>query len=205
MTIKAIIFDLGGVIVEFDFSKFFKEIIKISPLNKPDTLLLLEFWRQSDIYHQGKISNKQFYHQACEILQTCAINQEKFFEAFNSVIDHINEDIVELIKKIKDIGKYKLILLSNINESHWKFLKGKNWGFIKYFDELILSHKIHMIKPDPKIFSYTLHLADCKPEEILYIDDGFNNVLLAREFSINAFKFTTYNDLVTLLNDNKIL
>ena len=66
MTIKAIIFDLGGVIVELDFSIFFQKVIEISPLHKPHSSLLLEFWRQSDVYHQGKITNKAFYHQACE-------------------------------------------------------------------------------------------------------------------------------------------
>ena len=196
MTIKAIVFDLGGVIVELDFSKFFKEVIEISPLHKPDTFLLLEFWRQSDIYHQGKITDEEFYHQACEILQTCVVNQENFFEAFNSVIDRLNEDIVRFIKRLRDMGKFKLMLLSNINKSHWTYLKEKNWKFIDYFDELILSHEIHLTKPDPKIFSYTLYKAGCKPEEMLYIDDGMNNILAAKELSINAIKFLGYENLL---------
>ena len=205
MPIKAIVFDLGGVIVELDFSKFFKEVIEISPLHKPDTVLLLEFWRQSDIYHQGKITEDKFYHQACEILQTCALNQESFFEAFNSVIDHLNEDIIKLIKRLRDMDKYTLILLSNINASHWKYLKKKKWRFINYFDELVLSHKIHMTKPDPKIFSYTLYLARCKPEEMLFIDDGMNNVVAAKELSINAIKFAGYDNLIEELTNLKII
>ncbi len=205
MTIKAIVFDLGGVIIELDFSKFFKEVIEISPLNKPDTFILLEFWRQSDIYHQGKISNEEFYHQACEILQTCAVSQENFFDAFNSVIDHLNEDIIRLIKRLRDMEKYKLILLSNINASHWEYMQKKNWRFINYFDELVLSHRIQMTKPNPEIFSYTLYVAECKPDEMLFIDDGLNNVLAAKELLINAIKFAGYDSLIEELKNFNIL
>jgi putative hydrolase of the HAD superfamily len=205
MTIKAIVFDLGGVIIELDFSKFFKEVIEVSPINKPNAFLLLEFWRQSDVYHQGKISNEEFYHLACEILQTCAQSQEEFFKSFNSVLDHLNEDIIRLIKRLRDMEKYKLILLSNINSSHWNFLLEKNWKFINYFDDSVLSHQVHLTKPDPKIFSLTLYKADCKPEEMLYIDDGLNNVLAARELLINSIRFAGYDSLIEEFKKYKIL
>ncbi len=91
MTIKTIVFDLGGVIVELDFSQFFKNVIEISPLNKPDSFLLLEFWRQSDVYHQGKIANEEFYHQACELLEISSLNQEDFFNSFNSFNSRANQ------------------------------------------------------------------------------------------------------------------
>ena len=103
MKIKAIIFDLGGVIVELDFSRFFKDVILISPINKPHSMLLLEFWRQSDIFHQGKMTNDEFYHQSCELLQYRDVSQDRFYESFNSVIDHYNEEIIDFIKKIKDL------------------------------------------------------------------------------------------------------
>jgi len=206
MTIKVIVLDLGGVIVELDFSKFFKEVIEISPLNKPNSYLLLEFWRQSDVYHQGKISNEEFYNLACEILNVCIQGQEEFFKSFNSVIDHLNEDIVSLVKTLRDMERYKLIALSNINESHWNYIENqKNWRFINYFDEIILSHEVQMTKPDPKIFEYTIEKAGCKPEEILYIDDGLNNVLAAKKLSINAIKFSGYDTLVEELKKFNIL
>jgi len=59
MAIKCIIFDLGGVIVELDFSRFFNEVITPSPLNKPSTPIMMEFFRQSDTYHQGKVTNEE--------------------------------------------------------------------------------------------------------------------------------------------------
>jgi putative hydrolase of the HAD superfamily len=204
MTIKAIIFDLGGVVVEFDFSRFFRDVIAISPLNKPDSLLLLEFWRQSDIYHQGKISNEEFYNLACELLQISALDQKEFFDSFNSVVSIVREDILELIKNIKEQNDLKLLCLSNVNSSHWHFLMEHNPKLSDFFDDLILSFEVHLMKPDPRIFQLAIQKAGCKAEEIIFIDDGLNNVRSAREMGINGIKFTTLEDLVKDLKIAKI-
>ena len=204
MTIKAIIFDLGGVVVELDFSRFFKDIIEISPLNTPNSSLLLEFWRQSDIYHQGKITNKEFYSQACELLQTCALNQEQFFDSFNSVISHVKEDFLVLIKNLKEQNNIKLLCLSNVNSSHWHYLLEQNKEIVELFDELILSFEVHLTKPDPRLFKLAIQKARCKPEEIVFIDDGLNNIRSARELGIIAIKFTNLEDLINELKSLKI-
>lgn len=196
MTIKVIVFDLGGVVINFDFSNFYQKIISQSPLDKPQTPIMLEFFRQSDIYHQGKMSNAEFYQLACDLLQVCTLNQKEFFTAFNSIISGFNPKITELIKDLRITYKYKLIALSNINSSHWDYLLAKNWGFIKYFDDLVLSHKIHLIKPQPKIFEYMIQKADCDPNEIAFVDDGLNNIRSAQSFGIHGIKFINFEELI---------
>ncbi len=196
MTIKAIIFDLGGVIVDLDFSNFYNRIITLSPLNKPETPIMLEFFRQSDIYHQGNMSDDEFYQLACELLQVCALNQQEFFDAFNSIIAGFNHEIKELLQKLKNSNSYKLIALSNVNSSHWDYLLNQKWGFLEFFDELILSHEVHMTKPEKRIFDHTIEKAGCKPEEILFIDDGLNNVVSAKKLGIIGIHFSTAKDLI---------
>ena len=205
MKVKAIIFDLGGVIVDLDFSNFYNSIITQSPLNKPQTQIILEFFRQSDIYHQGLMGDEEFYHLSCDLLQVCELDQKSFFKAFNSIIAGYNPEIVELIKIIKYESKVKLVCLSNINSSHWEFLIDKKWGFLKYFDEFILSHEVHMTKPTRKIFEYAIEKAGCKPEEIVFIDDGLNNIRSARELGIIGIKFVDKEDLVKELKMLQIL
>lgn len=205
MTIKAIIFDLGGVIIDLDFTNFYNNIITQSPLNKPQTPIILEFFRQSDIYHQGLISDEEFYKLACDLLQVCELDQNVFFSAFNSIISGVNVEVVELLKQIKEINKYKIMCLSNVNSSHWEYLLNKKWDFLKYFDEYILSHEIHLTKPDKKIFEYTINKADCKPDEIVFIDDGLNNIRSAQQLGIKGIKFTNIKDLIEELKKLNVL
>jgi glucose-1-phosphatase len=204
MTIKCIIFDLGDVIVELDFDQFFNEVITPSPLNKPKTPIMLEFFRQSDTYHQGKISDKEFYNQACELLRVCNLNQKAFYTAFNSIISKINMEMVELVKNIRKNNKIKLICMSNINSSHWKYIKKMKWNIWDLFDDFILSHEVHLTKPDNKIFEIAIQKSGCRPEEIVFIDDGFNNIRAASELGINGIRFVDINELIRSLHELNI-
>ena len=203
--IKCIIFDLGGVIINLDFSNFYNHIITQSPLNKPQTPIMLEFFRQSDIYHQGLMSDKEFYQLSCNLLQVCDIDQKNFFSAFNSIISGFDPEIVELIKKIKEKNVFELICLSNVNSSHWEFLMKKKWEFFEYFDKFILSHEVHKTKPDKKIFEYTIKKSGFLPQEIVFIDDGLNNIRSAQELGIIGIKFTNKDDLIEELKNLQIL
>ncbi|MHA2179953.1 MAG: HAD family hydrolase [Promethearchaeota archaeon] len=202
--IKYIIFDLGGVIVDLDFSNFYNSIIAQSPLNKPQTPIMLEFFRQSDIYHQGLMNDKEFYQLACNVLQVCEVDQKSFFIAFNSIISGYNPEVVEVLKRIKESTNLSIICMSNVNSSHWKFLLNKKWDFFNYFDEFILSHEVHMTKPEEKIFQYTIKKLECLPEEIVFIDDGLNNIRSARNLGIIGIKFTNKEKLIEELKKLQI-
>ncbi len=205
MKVKAIIFDLGGVLINLDFSNFYNKIIIQSPLNKPQTPIMLEFFRQSDTYHQGNMTDDEFYQLACDLLQVCMLDQSDFFNAFNSIISGYNAEVAEIIKKIRDSNQYKLLALSNVNSSHWDFIIKKGWKFIDWFDECILSHETHLKKPNPKIFDYAIKRAGCKPKQIVYIDDGLNNIRSAKEMGIKGIKFTNSEDLLEELKKLNIL
>ena len=200
MNIKCVIFDLGDVIVDLDFSRFFNEVITPSPLNKPQSSIYLEFFRQSDIYHQGKISDEEFFKQSSELLEIGEeLTAKHFFEAFNSIISDLNREVVDIVKQIKEYNSIKIMCLSNINASHWKYLKKQNWDIWQLFDEFILSHEIQMTKPDPEIFKYAIRKAKCKPKEIVFIDDGLNNIRAALELGLNCIRFTNPDDLAAEL------
>ncbi len=205
MKVKAIIFDLGGVIIDLDFSNFYNKIILQSPLNKPQTPIMLEFFRQSDMYHQGNMTDDEFYQLACDLLQVCMLDQSDFFNAFNSIISGYDSKVAEIIKLIRDSDQFKLLALSNVNSSHWNYILKKGWKFIDWFDELILSHETHLIKPSPKVFEYAIKKAGCKPKHIVYIDDGLNNIKSANEIGIVGIKYTNSEELLRELKNLNII
>jgi len=205
MTIKAIIFDLGGVLIELDFSNFYNNIISQSPLESPQTQIMLEFFRESDLYHQGKMSDKDFYELACDLLQVCELNQSAFYEVFNSIVAHPIPETIELLKEIKKKNKYKLLALSNVNSSHWNYILSKEWEFLKYFDEIILSYEVHLTKPNPQLYGIAIYKASFKPEEIVFIDDGINNVRAAKELGIIGIYYKNIDQLKKELEELNIL
>jgi putative hydrolase of the HAD superfamily len=93
------------------------------------------------------------------------------------------------------------MILSNINLSHWTYLKKQKWNIWELFDEFILSHEIHMTKPDPKVFKLAIKKAGCKPEEILFVDDGFNNIRSAKEVGLNTIRYIGMDNLITELEN----
>ncbi len=195
---KAIIFDLGGVIVELDISEFFQEIYSPFPLARPKTPFMLKFFKQSDKYHKGEMDDESFYHLSCDILKLDKnkITKSRFFNAFNMIIRGINKDMVKLLKILNQTKFYRILCLSNVNESHWAYLNKSNCNFLKYFDEIILSHKVHLMKPERKIFELAIKKAQCDPDEILYIDDGFKNIKAAEELGIMGLIFIDYSSLI---------
>ena len=206
MVIKAFIFDLGAVIVELDFSPFINEIISQSPYYKSNSNELLhKFWKETSSFDLGYMSEEEFYTHSCDFLKLTNISREKFFNAFNSVISGINFELIEYIKKLKKTGKYKIVMLSNVNPTHWDYGKRNLWNFLNIFDDLLLSFKLHMIKPDLRIFKHAIKVSSCEPKEIIYTDDREENINAARKLEINSIHYSNMNkwikDLKTIDNN----
>jgi len=194
MVIKAFIFDLGGVLVELDFTPFINDIILQSPLFDSNPIdLLNKFWKETSSFDLGYMSEEDFYELSCDFLRIENISQEKFIDAFNSVISSSNFELINHIKKLKRSGNYKIVILSNVNPTHWEYGKNKKWNFLHFFDDLLLSFKLHMIKPDLEIFKHTINICSCKPEEIIYTDDRLENVKAARKLGINTIHYSNMN------------
>ncbi|MCX6798916.1 MAG: HAD-IA family hydrolase [Candidatus Diapherotrites archaeon] len=103
------------------------------------------------------------------------------------------EGMRRLIKSLK--RKYKVVLLSNQNsEAHAVF--EKKFGLPKLFDEQIVSGRVGVKKPDPKIFQLVQQRFKVKPEKITFIDDDAANVEAAKKAGINGIRFTSISQIV---------
>ncbi|MFX1277155.1 MAG: HAD-IA family hydrolase [Promethearchaeota archaeon] len=205
MVVKAFIFDLGRVIVDLDFTRFIDEIISNSQLYNSNAMdLLNKFWNETSIYDLGNITEEDFYILSCDFLKIKYISREVFIDAFNSVIGKTNLKLVELIRKLKKIGRYKLVALSNVNPTHWEYGRKNLWNFLHLFDELLLSFKLHMIKPDLELFKHAIKECSCNPEEIVYIDDKIENIQAARNLGIQGIHYLGLEHLVNVLKTLKI-
>ena len=203
--IKALIFDLGQVLVKLDLPHFYEVLISKSQKKITEEQFIEEYVVISESYHQGKILDEQFYRLIRDHFQLNALSQSQFFHIFNNiVVPDIIPEMVELLMEIKQKKKYKILCLSNTNSSHMNF-GNKHWSFLKCFDELILSHEVHVLKPDPKIYQIAIQKARCKPEEIVFIDDNLKNIQGAKKLGIIGIKFTNRDKLVEELKKLEII
>ena len=200
LMIKAIIFDLGKVIVSFDFEKGFKTISQFCEFSIDDIREKIMLSPEIRLYETGKISSQEFYNQMKKALDlTATYNQ--FFEAWNSIFD--DETILPESLFAELSGKYKLVILSDTSEEHIGFLRQK-LALFKHFDDFVFSYNVGEMKPSPKMFEAAVEKAKCAANECLFVDDKLSNVLGAIECGLEAFQFLSAEQFENELKTRKL-
>lgn len=192
--IRAVISDLGRVILFFDNRIFLKKIAACSPLPE-DKLRELVFVNREliELFDSGKISPGEFFAEVRERLQA-KITFEEFVPIYCDVFS-LNPPVLETLKKLK--GKVKLVLLSNTDILRFTFIKEK-FPQILFFDEYVLSYEVGFMKPHPQIYSEAMKKAKSQAEECLFIDDLEENVQAACRLGINGLIYSPEIDLEPL-------
>ena len=181
---KYFVFDLGGVLSVPMVSKKLYEQIKWK-VSYDEFLDKFNNSAESIKVHKGEISTKDFFEYlkgymdddiTLEEFKNIYVNNNKFFN-----------DTIEIIKKLKKLG-YKVYLLSNLKEIDYeKFIKHFD---VSIFDEMFLSFKLDMLKPNDDIYQYVINKLNTKPENIYFFDDNKENVDGAIRNGINAYQVT---------------
>ena len=177
--IKNIIFDLGGVLLDIDFTKTRNAFVQSGVVNF------------DDYFHQSH-SNPLFTD-----LETGLITPEKFYENFraetglnisdesiknnwNALLGSFRPASLELLASLKE--NYKLFLFSNTNLIHFEaFILAfeKQIGtqsFHDYFERAYYSHEMNYRKPDVKSFQFIINENNLQPAETLFVDDTLINI-----------------------------
>ena len=189
MTIKNIIFDLGGVIIDIDYhltSQAFKALgcttfDEVYCQSKQDSLF--------DDYDVGKISSSIFRSELRSRLDLSATDRE-FDNAWNAMLLDLPQDRLDFIKSLRD--KYKVFLFSNTNEIHIKevfnICQRQNGfdNFSCYFDKEYYSHMFGMRKPNKDAFIKLLNDANIIAEETLFVEDSLQHIKGAESAGLNA-------------------
>ena len=189
--IKALIFDFGNVVCEFDNNIFLRKISEFTDKSISELNELI--YLSSDLprtYETGSISSGQFFN---EISKRCNLlmSKSEFIKAYSNIFTPIKTSF-ELIRKLK--ARYKLALLSNTSE--WDFEYGiRPVEVFHLFDAVSLSFEVKALKPDKKIFYDSLTKLNIEPEECIYVDDIKEYVWVAQGIGIHPIHYTSHADL----------
>ncbi|WP_235297542.1 HAD family hydrolase [Portibacter marinus] len=202
--IKAVIFDFGNVLYELDFDLFYKNFsdllkIDVSP-GFPEKLQ-----RSIVAYERGKINTETFIWNFQHYTEG-EIDALDVIKAWNSLLKGFPQNRWEFLKQWGQ--KYKLYLLSNINELHlskiYQHMKTEHGQIdfeTKYFDAVFYSHLIGRSKPDIDIYQYVEEGLGLKGEEIFFVDDRMDNIIAAQERGWSAVCHDPGKDIVDLFKD----
>lgn len=194
--LKGFAFDLGNVVINFDYSLVIEKIRDKLTLPAEDfvgTVLGGEFIPELE---KGLITVPEFYSR-CVSFFKADINYADFKKLWCDMF-WPNRPVIELIRKLKP--SYPLYLISNISELHFDYLYGEFREVLDLFDQLILSYRVKSIKPEPEIYNCLLSVSGLNAPEIVYIDDRRDLVDKAMELRFKSIWFRGYESLLADLS-----
>ena len=200
MKIEALLFDLGKVLVDFDFDLGMKRFAARTSLAPAEFKAVILEQRWVRRYEHGDISSAD-YHRYLLDHGKLDMSLDEFHEAWSSVF--LPDPIVpeRLLASLKT--RYPLILVSNTNESHADFV-ARNYKVLHYFDHKIFSHEVGSMKPDRRIYDAAIQVSGKAPEALFFTDDRPENIESATRLGIRAHQFQSVSGLVNALQNHGV-
>lgn len=201
MKYSVIVFDLGNVLIPFDYTKPIEYFNNLKPgLGDRFAQLYRENYHVHRSFEKGELSRNQYLTQMIEWLEG-RINGDDFCRIFSDIFT-LNQKVIDLLPKLKE--HYTLCLLSNTNEIHKEY-GYQHHEFLNYFDKLFLSHEVGAIKPEEKIYRTVENFTGRPSGEHLFIDDIREYVDGAKACGWDGIQFTSYENLLSALDSKNIL
>jgi putative hydrolase of the HAD superfamily len=195
MKIEAILFDLGKVIVDFDFEAMFRELCGScsKPAEEFEKVFVDPEWAFR--YERGLVTTREFYEHLCNC-GGLEMELSDFRRIWSSIFAKellVSEDLLRELKQ-----RYPLILVSNTNEAHADHIR-QNYSILDYFDEKIFSFEVGCMKPDRRIYECAIEASGKPAEALFFTDDRPENIEGARQLGIRAHQFRSESDLIAAL------
>lgn len=175
--IKNVIFDLGKVLIEFDFDGFYTALG-----HDPAERTLDEANGPILLFEAGKISKTVFFEEIKKIYGF-DLSLKEFEILWCSVFSDAKE-MIELARNISE--KYNVFILSNTDEIHFPYI-WKNFPELHFFGKnLMLSYELNSVKPEKEIFKNAIKKFNLIPSECVFIDDRPINVSVAEKLRMKG-------------------
>jgi glucose-1-phosphatase len=182
---RAVIFDLGKVLVHFDFKRGYRELEGLCPYPAAEIPKRLASTGLVEQFETGLVEPRDFVAQLSAILEL-QIDYDHFCRIWSCIFT----DVLIPERMLEGLAaRYRLVLLSNTNAIHFEMIRETYGNLLRHFHALVLSYEVKAMKPDRTIFERAVEAAGCRPEECFYTDDIAAYVEGARSIGIDAVQF----------------
>jgi len=183
------IFDIGGVLINFDKELILEKIANLSNKKKSEISYLHNFELVYKV-ETGRMSSFEYFNQYIKPL----IPFWQYEDLINLWKENfsINKQGKEIFFEFKNKG-FPVHILSNIGEIQKMAVEMLSPNFLNLSEKNFLSYKLGCYKPEPEIYLKVLDELKIKPQECIFLDDTINNVKTAKKIGMNAFIFSNKN------------
>ena len=200
--IRNLIFDLGNVILNID-TKLSEIAFAKYRMNDFEKLYTLA--SQNELFDRlevGSITENEFYDEFRRVTG-CKLDNKTLEQCWDALIMDFPSARIDMLKRLKNEGKYRTFILSNTNIIHYRFYtallkrtRGVD-GLESLVEHAYFSHEIGLKKPNRDIFDHIVANSHIKPEESIFIDDNEANIKAANALGFNTI-FLKNNDMENL-------
>ena len=195
-TPRAIIFDIGRVIINVNFAHSSVELGQSAGLSHAQVLKILEADPRWADWQEGRVTPRDWHRHFCEKFQL-HMGFDEFCANWNALLEP--DTILPELLFERLSTKCRLALLSNTDPVHVAHIEAA-YPFVRFFPVRIYSCRVGSSKPAPVIYHHALRELDVLPEEAMFIDDIRDNVIAAEALGITPFHFTSADDLLAELS-----
>ena len=185
--IDTIIFDLGGVLVDWDPMNLYKNVFESEEKARwfLNTVCTPEWNIEQDggrtISEAVKLKTSEYPEYKKEI--------ELFYQRWDEMFTGVIQANIDLQQQLINNPNYKVYALTNWSAEKWDIAL-ELFPFFKGFDGVIVSGIEKTRKPFDAIFQLILDRFQINPKKALFIDDNLENVNAAKRNKLNAIQFT---------------
>jgi putative hydrolase of the HAD superfamily len=202
MKYSAVIFDLGGVLINLDYQKTIRAFQELGVSNFEEMYSQASQTNLFNDFETGKVSAQRFVNALLDYVPA-GTSPNKIVQAWNAMILDVPLDRLKLLQQLHE--KLPVFLLSNTNSLHVpvvrrEWAKSTEMPMEAYFKKIYFSHEINRRKPHQEVFDFVCNEQQLDKNSTLFIDDTLQHIEGARSAGIQTFHLTNPNDLFQLFS-----
>ena len=185
--INTIIFDLGAVLIDWNPLYLYRTLFaNDEEIKEFLATICTSDWNEEQDAGRSLADGTEILVRQFPDHET---NIRAFYSRWEEMLGDAFWDTVEIFKELKDSGKYKIYALTNWSSETFPIAVNR-YEFLNWFDGIVVSGVEKIRKPAPEFYQLLLDRHLVKPEESVFIDDNYRNVLAAEKMGITSIHFT---------------
>ncbi len=201
--VKYVIFDLGGVLVDWNPEYLYKKVFK----GEPEKMKWFLNTVCTKAWNMEQDAGRTFEEGTQNLLKTFPEYESEirmFFDRWEEMLKGEIKGTSLILKNLNDLNEVKLYALTNWSAETFPIAK-RRFDFLNCFEGVVVSGEEFTRKPFSRIYEITLNRFDLQPQHCVFIDDSLENIETARKMGIIGIHYKNSNQLKQELQLLKVL